>query len=180
MKLEILPPKTQRNRTKLCKWKKKKIKHRGKNSRDLQISFIADRRIHRRRKPQRRPVILLTTNFLVSSPHCFRRIASSLFLPLFSFSLQIAQKSLTEAFVSPIEDVLPGISKESFDFSPISSISDAIYNDETAEVRVNYIASFYVLRFWVRIELFEADKLNILINSIIALWVMFNAIFISF
>ncbi|XVF62425.1 hypothetical protein PTKIN_Ptkin09bG0006600 [Pterospermum kingtungense] len=48
-------------------------------------------------------------------------------------SKKIARKSLTEAFVSPIEDVLPEISEESVDFSLTSAISDATYDDETAE-----------------------------------------------
>ncbi|KAL4272717.1 hypothetical protein GQ457_13G023640 [Hibiscus cannabinus] len=46
---------------------------------------------------------------------------------------KIAGKSLTEAFISPIEDVLPDISEESIDFSSISAFSDADFNIETAE-----------------------------------------------
>lgn len=55
---------------------------------------------------------------------------------LFLFSLQTAQKSLTEAFASPVKDVLPEISEESFDFSSISAISDSNYNGETTKVLV--------------------------------------------
>ncbi|GMJ12302.1 hypothetical protein HRI_004899500 [Hibiscus trionum] len=47
---------------------------------------------------------------------------------------KIARNSLTEAFISPIEDVLPDISEESIDFSSISAFSDANFNIETAEV----------------------------------------------
>ncbi|KAK8548855.1 hypothetical protein V6N12_061759 [Hibiscus sabdariffa] len=46
---------------------------------------------------------------------------------------KIAGKSLTEAFISPIADVLPDISEESIDFSSISAFSDADFNIETAE-----------------------------------------------
>ncbi|XP_007035837.2 PREDICTED: uncharacterized protein LOC18603679 [Theobroma cacao] len=48
-------------------------------------------------------------------------------------SKKTAQKSLTEAFASPVEDVLPEISEESFDFSSISAISDSNYNGETTK-----------------------------------------------
>ncbi|KAL4310282.1 hypothetical protein GQ457_01G029970 [Hibiscus cannabinus] len=46
---------------------------------------------------------------------------------------KIARKSLTEAFISPIGDVLSDISEESIDFSSISAFSDANFNIETAE-----------------------------------------------
>ncbi|KAK8623935.1 hypothetical protein V6N13_065295 [Hibiscus sabdariffa] len=46
---------------------------------------------------------------------------------------KIARKSLTEAFISPIGDVLPDISEESIDFSSIPAFSDANFNIETAE-----------------------------------------------
>ncbi|KAE8734189.1 Basic helix-loop-helix DNA-binding superfamily protein isoform 1 [Hibiscus syriacus] len=45
----------------------------------------------------------------------------------------IAIKSSTEAFISPIEDVLPDISEESIEFSSISAFSDANFNIENAE-----------------------------------------------
>ncbi|MFQ6655104.1 hypothetical protein Gotur_025803 [Gossypium turneri] len=48
-------------------------------------------------------------------------------------SKKIAQKSLIEAFISPIEDDLPNISEESIDFSSISAVSDANFNFETTE-----------------------------------------------
>ncbi|KAE8685775.1 Basic helix-loop-helix DNA-binding superfamily protein isoform 1 [Hibiscus syriacus] len=44
-----------------------------------------------------------------------------------------ARKSLTEAFISPIEDVLLDISEVSIDFSSISAFSDANFNMENAE-----------------------------------------------
>ncbi|KAE8730962.1 Basic helix-loop-helix DNA-binding superfamily protein isoform 1 [Hibiscus syriacus] len=46
---------------------------------------------------------------------------------------KIDRKSLTESFISPIEDVLPDISEESIDFSSISAFSDANFNIENAE-----------------------------------------------
>ncbi|GMJ12303.1 hypothetical protein HRI_004899400 [Hibiscus trionum] len=57
---------------------------------------------------------------------------------------KIARNSLTEAFISPIEDVLPDISEESIDFSSISAFSDANFNIETAEVRVITLLSMRV------------------------------------
>ena len=41
--------------------------------------------------------------------------------------MQIAPKSVTEVFVSPIDDVFPEISEDSVDFSSISAISEANY-----------------------------------------------------
>ncbi|GMJ02127.1 hypothetical protein HRI_003881900 [Hibiscus trionum] len=46
---------------------------------------------------------------------------------------KMAGKSLTEAFISPIGDVLPDISEESIDFSSISAFSDANFSIGTAE-----------------------------------------------
>ncbi|KAK8681980.1 hypothetical protein V6N13_054377 [Hibiscus sabdariffa] len=68
---------------------------------------------------------------------------------------KIAGKSLTEAFISPIADVLPDISEESIDFSSISAFSDADFNIETAEVRVITLLSMRVhlsKNCWIQIN----------------------------